>query len=174
MGFCVSMSAVYSSAVAMEDITKEKAVKPSGTISKLLGVAIGCIVLAVILSAMNGAGESEAGSPDTSQDNTDLNLSVSANDYQISITNKEASDLTDCEVGVNSTSGWDADKPPYKTHGGVNLPAGKAVIIETSQLTTDNGTRFQGGVQAVNSVYIGCSLEEGVYMRSWFGGPNPQ
>lgn len=134
-------------------------------------IILGGVVLVVLVAsaAQNGAPQAAPDVPASSA-SSDLHASVRTTSDGIQVTNNESADWTDCFVGVNGSTGWGFDNPPYRTRGAFwlgsdTIPAGKTITVLYGMLTTADGTRFDIATHAVNTVVVACSSAT----RAWIG-----
>lgn len=134
-------------------------------------ILTGIFVCAVIIFWLGVIGSaSNHTTSGTSNTYDDLKVSVQTTLKGLEITNNESADWTDCYVGVNGSTGWGFDSPPYRTRGAfwlgdTAIPAGKTIEVSYSNLVADDGTRFDINSQAVNTILVDCFHN----MRSWVG-----
>lgn len=138
----------------MTEIIEEKR-KSDKAIYWVSGIVVFIVLLAI--SAVNsnviqGLDNNNASS------NADLNANVSTNINGINVVNRESSDWTGCEVGVNGGCGWNFQDPPYRTHENMTIVAGQSISVSYGSMTTSDGTRFDIATHGVNSVVVMCSM----------------
>ncbi len=71
-------------------------------------------------------------------------------------------------VGINGSTGWGFDKPPYQTHTLITIQSGQTVTVPYTRITAEDGTRFDYNTHAVNTVVVDC-FKGSVNERSWVG-----
>ncbi len=87
----------------------------------------------------------------------------------ITVANQETVDWTDCMVGLNGDTGWDYNKPPFKTRSPLTISAGKFILVPYEDITSDDGTRFDPSTHAVNTIVVDCFQGAGASERWWTG-----
>jgi hypothetical protein len=103
--------------------------------------------------------------------NSDLNTKVYSSSNGIVITNLESATWSNCMVGINGSTGWNFDKPPYITHSPLTITAGETLTVPYTNITDQNGVRFNPISHAVNTVVVDC-FENTINARSWVGTIN--
>lgn len=130
----------------------------------------GALIFLGIIFVLGNIGSSTEQNSSTSTSLEDLKVSVSTTVKGLEITNNESSDWTNCYVGVNGPTGWGFYDPPYRTRGAFwlgsdTIPAGKTIEVSYSQLTAEDGSRFDINAKAVNTILVSCFDKE----RTWVG-----
>jgi hypothetical protein len=107
-----------------------------------------------------------------STSSTDLNIKVSSSNIKgLIITNLENTDWQNCMVGINGSEGWGFDNPPYQTRATpLAIPAGKTITVPYTDITTQDGTRFNYSTHALNTVLVDCFRGSVSGQRYWIGG----
>ncbi len=133
---------------------------------------IGLVVLVVLIlltmlasSQLPAPKGSNQGNPSVSGD---LSTKVSTDMQGVEVANLEANDWHDCMVGLNGSTGWGFDNPPYQTRAPLDIPAGQTTTVSYEQITTTDGTRFDNSTHAVNTVVVDCGKGT-TSERSWVG-----
>ena len=146
---------------------EQEAPRKSRSFKVLFIVVLGVAVLVLIGSSGNNT--SSSGSS-TAPNTSDLNVTAKTTLQSVNITNNEATDWTDCYVGVNGPTGWGFDNPPYRTQGAfwlgnTTIPAAKTAEVDYTNLLASDGTRFDINTKAVTTILVDCFGDT----RSWVG-----